>query len=625
MTLTLGKNPKEQMTIFWDSVPNATSYNIKICDIKLTEVYVDTTVTTSKYILQDLPENNMEFMVEILAIDKGGKVVDSISKSISSPISRIIWGEVVPNPPTSPGSTFVSAPTILNSNLSGTLNSVTAAWTSSLNRFDIRFENGAIQRGSSNFFTATGLSASTQFSFSVRAVDLQGNVSQWVNRTLTTLALPPTNVTTSSTTTSITINWGRQATATNHEYEIEFNGAYPPRNAGNSNNHAIHSLSPNTSHSFRMRTINASGSGPWSASQFVSTLLPTPSGFEVSDVSTNNITLQWNAVSGATSYIVVFDGVEHTASVTSRRIDNLSPGRSYQSSVRAVNFHTTSTLTSRAVMTLSNAPTNITHSAGIHSVDISWTAQTGATNYEIEFNGATPRRTGNVTSYRIQNLQPGTTHNYRMRSINSAGSGPWSSMRAVNTNLAPPTNIRATSVTTNSATLAWNAAVNATSYDITLNDITHNITGTSWTSPNNLSPGRNQNFIIRSRNTLGISEPNNISVLTLSAPPTNINNTPTTNSIALSWTAQEGATSYEMDINGTRQITNLTRHTFGVLQSGTAHNVMIRSINPSGVGPFSEVHIARTSLAAPANFIATSVNTNNITIGMGCSYRGNKL
>lgn len=89
------------------------------------------------------------------------------------------------------------------------------------------------------------------------------------------------------------------------------------------------------------------------------------------------------------------------------------------------------------------APTGLTAvAAGQARIDVSWSAVTGATGYDLEING-TPVDVGNVLTYADTGLAGGTARAYRVRAYDGAGDGAYSASVSATTALpAAPTRTR---------------------------------------------------------------------------------------------------------------------------------------------------------------------------------------
>lgn len=203
------------------------------------------------------------------------------------------------------------------------------------------------------------------------------------------------------------------------------------------------------------------------------------------------VSLSWTGSSGATSYNLyrgTTAGGESTTPVatgitaTSYTNTGLTNGATYYYKVKAVNSSGASAYSNEASATptapagVPAAPTGLSATAGNTQVNLTWTASSGATSYEVyrgtTSNGqnATPIATGiTATSYTNTGLTNGTTYYYKVKAVNSSGSSGYSNEAS-----ALPTAGGA------SATFA-----NASFETPSLATYSYNPAGSSWTFTNN--------------------------------------------------------------------------------------------------------------------------------------------
>ncbi|HEY1789423.1 MAG TPA: hypothetical protein VGJ73_14790 [Verrucomicrobiae bacterium] len=195
----------------------------------------------------------------------------------------------------------------------------------------------------------------------------------------------------------------------------------------------------------------------------------------------NMVTLNWNAVSGATGYLVLHgtnSGVyTATYKVASNAYTDISPvdGITNYYVVEATNSSGASanSLEVYAVPTsaLPGPPTGLTATGTNAAVSLSWIAGSGATSYNVKrstTSGSEATITNvTVTSFYDSNVANGTQYFYEVSSVNGSGEGINSSEVSATPNLPPaaPTGLTATAGT-NQVTLAWNSSAGATSYNV---------------------------------------------------------------------------------------------------------------------------------------------------------------
>jgi fibronectin type 3 domain-containing protein len=151
-------------------------------------------------------------------------------------------------------------------------------------------------------------------------------------------------------------------------------------------------------------------------------------------------------------------------------------GRTYWYFVTAINAdNIESALSAYASMIPKpNVPSNVS-AAGVNgsvAVRIRWSAVSGAESYRIYYaTSLTGTKTlAGTTTPRWEdythNGTANTTYYYWVTAVNAGGESDYSLQTSARTPPAAPMNLRATSTTTNSITLAWNAVTGASYYYI---------------------------------------------------------------------------------------------------------------------------------------------------------------
>jgi subtilisin family serine protease len=241
------------------------------------------------------------------------------------------------------------------------------------------------------------------------------------------------------------------------------------------------------------------------------------------------------------------------------------------------------------------------------SFSLSWNASSGATSYDVQIRpqGGT-WNTYNVTStsYNAAGLNSSTTYEAQVRAKNSAGNSSYCSAISVTTLTAipsVPTGLNSSNITTNSATLSWNASSGATSYDVQIRPqggtwSTYNVTSTSYNATG-LNSSTTYEAQVRAKNSAGSSNYSSaISLTTLDAVPsvpTGLSSTSiTTNSATLSWSASSGATSYDVQLRpqgGSWNTYNVTTNSYNAsnLASNTIYEWQVRAKNSTGASNYS--------------------------------------
>ena len=288
-----------------------------------------------------------------------------------------------------------------------------------------------------------------------------------------------------------------------------------------------------------------------------------------------SIDVGWDAVSGATSYVVkVKTGTTETsatadASATSKTISGLSSASTYSTSVSAVNGSGTSQATAGPDVTPQDAPfdppsdlSSPSHTST--SVNLAWTKVPGATGYILsQGQGADPRTTqtvGDVSSASFTGLSAGTAYSYDIVAVKGATQSAASSTITVTTSAAPsdrPSDVHWTSRTSSAVTIAWTKKSGSAKYKIryfpegtkTYKYLT--VGNVSSAEVTGLSRGKSYVFKVAAISSSGTvspySTPNLIASTSNLLKPTNfVKTSRTATTITLTWTKAAGAEGYRV-------------------------------------------------------------------------------
>jgi fibronectin type 3 domain-containing protein len=292
------------------------------------------------------------------------------------------------------------------------------------------------------------------------------------------------------------------------------------------------------------------------------------------------VALSWTAPSGASSYDVyrgTLTGGESATAIatgiaTTYYTDrSLANGTTYYYRVDATNSGGISPLSGEVSATPEPgppaAPAGLTATAGNASVALAWTAPGGATSYNVYRGsasggeGATAISSGVTTaSYADTGLTNNTTYYYKVSAVDAGGTSPQSGEVSATPEPPVPAAPAGPTATAGNASvaLAWTAPNGATSYNVYRGTtaggegttaIASGIT-TVYYADNGVSNGTKYYYKVAAVNIGGIGAPSSEVFATPEpgppAAPTGLTATAGNASVALSWTAPAGATSYNV-------------------------------------------------------------------------------
>lgn len=206
-----------------------------------------------------------------------------------------------------------------------------------------------------------------------------------------------------------------------------------------------------------------------------------PTATAASSITTTGFSANWNpnanttgfrldvaTDSGFTSFVSGFNNL-NVAAVTSYAVTGLTANTTYYYRVRAVN--TAGTSANSNTITQDTTPTAPTATAASSILDTTfsanWNSVTGATSYRLDVatdagftsfvSGFNDLNVGNVVTYSVTGLAANTTYFYRIRAVNSGGTG-------ASSNTISPTTDTAEAVAWKAAVISNGGTVSAGSY-----------------------------------------------------------------------------------------------------------------------------------------------------------------
>ncbi|WP_395059360.1 N-acetylmuramoyl-L-alanine amidase [Flavobacterium sp.] len=270
-------------------------------------------------------------------------------------------------------------------------------------------------------------------------------------------------------------------------------------------------------------------------------------------------------------------------------------------------------------------------------VNLTWTASTNTTSYDIYRNGVLWDTNITATTYvNTTNVVAGTTYSYSIKAKNTTStqtgnSNGTLSVTAINCALpgaftltvTPECNVSATSQNK----LTWTTSANATAYDIYRNGVLYDsdIVGNQYINSYLITGGTTYTYSVKAKNTIGKTSNSNgiLSVVAISCIPGAFTVTAfadcsgTTSRINLTWTVSAGATSYDIYRNGNLYASDVTGTQFlntYLIISGTTYTYSMVAKN--SVGTVANSNGTRTMtaiscLAAGTNKPSTVMTKND--------------
>lgn len=394
-------------------------------------------------------------------------------------------------------------------------------------------------------------------------------------------------------------------------------------------------LAANTAYTVTVAARTASGLG-----EAVSVAVRTTPAAPVSLTATAGpgrgaTSLTWGAVTGATGYQVLRDGVPVASPTGTTFADTaLADARAYTYQVIAIGAGGSSPRSAAVtVTTLPAAPTGLSATASGTTVTLTWTAPAGAVTgyriYRCTGTSCTPTTqvaTGTATTFTDTDaaLAAGSTYRYAVAAVTAGGVGAATAPVTIALIPSTPTGLAA-SAAAGKVTLTWNAATNASSYQVL------RCSGTGCTPTTVLATtaglghvdttvagGTTYTYAVRALNAAGSSAASaGVTVLTIPDAPLVTVSDATPTSLTLSWTpADASATGFKV-YNGTTLVATLTGATRSYVVTGLSPNTeythTLTALNASGESAKSAGATARTTVAVPTGLSLSSVDDTTAT------------
>jgi hypothetical protein len=208
-------------------------------------------------------------------------------------------------------------------------------------------------------------------------------------------------------------------------------------------------LKPNTEYELRVAAVRADGQlSPYSTIWISTRQLVAPNNLQVASQTPTSVTLEWTKVPGVPKYRMYYGIGSGTRTrvevgdVSTKTITGLKPNTPYLIDIASLlNDGTRSSYSPKITATtdLFLPPTDLASpGATSTTIDLTWTKAPSAAKYRIAYGIESGTRTGfdvgNISSYRLTGLKPGTTYTINMRAMMSDGTrSPYTSLISVTT------------------------------------------------------------------------------------------------------------------------------------------------------------------------------------------------
>ncbi|ABQ26212.1 fibronectin type III domain-containing protein [Geotalea uraniireducens] len=349
-----------QMTLSWNAVSNATSYNVYYSTTGGVSAANGTKIAgaTSPYVQSGLTAGTTYYYI-VTAVNSAGESAASAQVSATT------------NATPTPTPTLPAAPTGVMA--TGGTNQVTLSWSAVSNaasyniywstKTGVTTSNGTKISGAMSPAVQAGLAAGTTYYYIVTAVNSAGESTPSVQVAATTVTptpaptvpAAPSGVTATGGAKQVTLSWPAVSGATSYNvYWSTASGvttANGTRIAGATSPYVHTGLSAGTSYYYIVTAVNGAGESAPSTQATATTNAPlpavpaAPTGVTATG-GANQVSLSWSAVSGATSYNVYWSTTSGVTTASGTKIagatspyvqTGLAAGTAYYYIVTAVN------------------------------------------------------------------------------------------------------------------------------------------------------------------------------------------------------------------------------------------------------------------------------------------------
>ncbi len=371
--------------------------------------------------------------------------------------------------------------------------------------------------------------------------------------------------------------------------------------------------------------------------------------FTISNITSNAATLNWTAIANASGYTIQYKlsssgtWTTVTSTTNSYTLSGLNSNATYQVKIETncnnlQNSNYSSVQSFTTPFPVCSVPSGLSAtSITTTSATLSWSSVASAVNYNVQYKvynaGSWTTVVATTNTQALSSLTPSTKYYFQIQS--NCGGGNLSNYSTIDsfTTLTPcgvPTNLSATAITSNSATLNWNAVSGATNYNVQYKIFSAGSWTTVVSATNSYSlTGLNANtkYYFQIQCNCGSGNLSNYSVadsFTTLIPvcnvPTGLNATSITyNSATLNWSAVASAVSYNVQYkiynagSWTTAVSATNAYALSGLSFSTKYYFQIQSNCGGGNSSNYSTKDSFTTAAPPVCNVPTSLSASSIT------------
>ena len=351
--------------------------------------------------------------------------------------------------------------------------------------------------------------------------------------------------------------------------------------------------------------------------------------------STNQVTLSWNKVNGATGYKVYDANGKQAADVTgtSVTVKSLSSATKYSFTVKAyavVDGKAYISTASKSVSTVTKplAVSSLSAAATTSAVTLKWGKVTGAEGYNVYlYNSKTKKydlyKTVTGTSLTVNSLKSATAYTFRVAAVKLGAEGEAKSVSATTKPLAVSS--LSASVKASELTLKWGKVTGADSYNVYIYnsktkkyDLYKTVTGTSLTVKS-LKGATTYAFKVAAVKSKLEGAATTLKATTKPAGVSKLTASVKTTSVTLKWGKVTGADSYNVYLyNSKTKKYDLYKSVTGTsltvksLKSATTYAFKVAAVKAKAEG--SAKTVKATTKPGAVSKLTASVKTTSVTL-----------